>query len=167
MISWPLYTFVFIELVFVTIADIKHKKISNLWSLLNIFLAITLFILFPKIYTFNFEALQYSLVFIVVGFFLFLLNIMGGGDSKYLASFFLIIPVSLQDLIFYYLLITTIVVGLLFFFRNVIQERQNIISSLLRQDVGGIKKSFGTKFAYAPVIMTTWILFGLTNAGLL
>ena len=167
MIPWPIYIFIFLELLFVTIGDIKYKKISNLWSILNIFLAIVLFILFPKIYVFGFESFQFSIVFLVVGFLLFLLKIMGGGDSKYLASFFLITPTASQDLIFYFLLISTVIVGMLFFFRNLIEQRLKLIESIKQRDVDGIKSSFGSKFAYAPVIMVTWLLIGVNNLGLL
>lgn len=167
MIPWPIYAFIFLELIFVTIVDVKYKKISNLWSLLNILLSGVLFYLFPTFYLFGFESFQFSIVFLIVGFFLFLLKIMGGGDSKYLASFFLIIPTASQDLVFYYLLISTIIVGLIFFFRNIIEQRKSLSESIKKRDVEGVKSSFGTKFAYAPVILLTWILIGLTNAGFL
>lgn len=167
MIPLPIYIFIFLELSFVTYYDIKYKKISNLWSLLNIALAITLFVLFPNFYKFGWSTFQFSMVFLVVGFFLFLLKIMGGGDSKYLASFFLIVPTASQDLVFYYLLISTIIVGLIFFVRNLIEQRKNITESFKKKDIEGVKSSFGSKFAYAPVIMLTWFLIGLTNWGLL
>lgn len=167
MIPWPIYFFIFIELLFVTYVDIRYKKISNLWSIFNLVVAAILFILFPNIYIFGFETMQFSLVFLVVGFLLFVLNIMGGGDSKYLASFFLILPTGIQDITFYFLLLSTIIVGLLFFFKNVIEQRKRLINSIKNKDVDGIKSSFGTKFAYAPVILITWFLIGLNKLGYL
>jgi prepilin peptidase CpaA len=97
----------------------------------------------------------------VVGFLLFLLNIMGGGDSKYLASLFLIIPLQAQNQFLNFLLISTIFVGFMFFLRNVYKHRVMLIASLRLKDKQGVKSCFGTKFAYAPVILIAWIFLGV------
>jgi prepilin peptidase CpaA len=159
---WPLYTFIFIELVLVTYIDIKHRKIANLWSFLNILVAATAFILFPNIYPFSFDTFEFSIVFIFVGFLLFMLKVMGGGDSKFLASFFLIVPLNHQDQVFYQLLISTIIIGVIFLMMNTISNRKLLMQSMREKDILGVKSCFGTKFAYAPVILVTWILFGKT-----
>lgn len=159
--SWPLYTFIFIELLFITYIDIKYKKIANLWALTNIGIAIILFVLFPKIYPVTFDTFQYSIVFILVGFLLFMLKVMGGGDSKFLASFFLIVPLDRQDQVFIFLLIATVIIGIIFFIKNTFENREKLIQSFLDKDIKGVKSCFGTKFAYAPVILVTWILFGI------
>lgn len=161
MIPWPIYTFIFLELICVTYVDVKYKKISNLWSILNIGLAVVLFILFPDIYIFGIETFLFTIVIPLVGFLLFVLNIMGGGDSKFLATFFLIIPTATQDITFYFLLLSTIIVGIIFFLKNVVDQRTRIFNSIMSRDVEGIKLSFGTKFAFAPVILLTWFLIGL------
>lgn len=158
--SWPLFLFIFIELLFITYIDIKHKKIANYWSLMNIGIAVILFILFPHEYPFGLAAFQYSIVFILVGFLLFMLRVMGGGDSKFLASFFLIVPLDKQDQVFVFLLISTIFIGLIFFLKSIITNWQKLKQSLRQKDTQGVKSCFGTKFAYAPVILITWILFG-------
>ncbi|MBD64027.1 MAG: hypothetical protein CME62_02390 [Halobacteriovoraceae bacterium] len=156
-----MYVFILIEVIFVTYLDIKYKKIKNFWSLLNIILAIVLFVTLPQIYILSFVSFQYSIVFIFVGFLLYLLKIMGGGDSKFLASFFLIIPYEMQDLVFFYLLISTVIIGVLFFFRNIITKRVQLVAALKQKDLQGVKSCFGTKFAYAPVILITWIFTGI------
>lgn len=167
MIPWPIYSFIFLELLFVTIGDIKHKKIPNLWSILNIFLALILFLVFPDIYILGFETFQFSIGFILVGFLFFQLKIMGGGDSKFLASLFLIIPTAAHDQFFYFLLISTVIVGLISFARNVVEQRKKLIESFKYRSLVGIKSAFGTKFAFAIVIMITWILIGADKVGLI
>lgn len=161
MITIPIYLFILLELSLVTYGDIKTRKIPNLWTLLNLVLAGFFFVIFPHIFEFGFAAFQYSIVFIFVGFFLFLMKIMGGGDSKFLASFFLITPLSLQDQVFYFLLISTIIVGVIFLIKNIIQNRKKLMEFIKHKDVIGVKSCFGTKFAYAPVILITWILIGV------
>lgn len=90
MISLQLYLFILIELIFVSIGDVKNRKIPNMWVITNIVVSIFLFILFPNMYELRGETFQFPIVFIFVGFLLFQLKVMGGGDSKYLASFFLL-----------------------------------------------------------------------------
>jgi prepilin peptidase CpaA len=160
VITLPLYLFILIELILVSIGDIKTRKIPNLWVILNLIISLILFVLFPQIYEFRYEAFQFPIVFIIVGFVLFRLRIMGGGDSKYLASFFLLIPYKSQDEVFLYLLISTVVIGSLFFFANLFRNIDGIIQSFKESNLYGVKKYFGTKFAFAPVILVTWILVG-------
>lgn len=162
MIPLPFYIFIFIELVFVAIIDVKHKKIANLWSLLNVGVATILFIFFSEHYPVSFGAFQYTIVFLLAGFLLFRLKIMGGGDSKFLASFFLIVPFDKQDQVFFQLLIATIIIGVIVFGMNTFANRKKLIESLREKDIEGVKSCFGTKFAYAPVILVTWILFGIS-----
>lgn len=162
MIPLPFYLFILIELIFVTVIDIKHRKIANLWSLLNIGVAAILFILFPKFYPVSVETFQYTMVFLMAGFLLFRLKIMGGGDSKFLASFFLIVPLEKQDQVFFQLLIATIFIGVIMFSLNTFMNRKKLVQSLKEKDIEGVKSCFGSKFAYAPVILVTWILFGIS-----
>jgi len=161
MITWPIYLFILIELIFVTYLDVKHRKIANTWSLINIGIAVVLFSLFPKAYPVVFGTFQFSIVFILVGFFLFILKIMGGGDSKFLASFFLIVPLDKQDQVFLLLLISTVIIGVIVLVINIFSKWETLVTSLREKNIQGVKSCFGTKFAYAPVILVTWILFGM------
>lgn len=160
MISLQLYLFILIELIFVSIGDVKNRKIPNMWVITNIVVSIFLFILFPNMYELRGETFQFPIVFIFVGFLLFQLKVMGGGDSKYLASFFLLVPYSYQDKVFSYLLLSTILIGCASFINSLFQEYPQFIKSLRDRDLQGVKKCFGTKFAFAPVILITWILTG-------
>ena len=157
---FAIYLFILIELALVSWIDIRYKKISNRWPLLNLSLVAVLFLIFPNIYYFDFKIFLYPLAFLGVGFLLFSLNIMGGGDSKFLASLFFIIPYELQDIFFYYLLLSTLIIGVLFFIRNIIEQRKQIMVYMKNADIGGIKTCFGTKFAFAPVILTAWAMTG-------
>lgn len=160
MITLPIYLFLLIQLIFVTITDLKYRKIRNFWVLLNIAVSLLLYFLFPKLYPFIIDSFQFSIVFIFVGFVLFLLKVMGGGDSKYLASFFLIVPEGVQEPLFYYLLIATIIIGVFFLLKNTIHYRDELIESIKKSDLQGVKNCFGTKFAYAPVILISWVYLG-------
>lgn len=161
IVPLPIYLFILIEVIFVTYLDIKYRKIKNIWSLLNMIVALSLFSLFPEMYLLTVASFQYSLVFIIVGFLLFQLKIMGGGDSKYLASFFLIIPSAIQDQVFFYLLISTIIIGALFFIKNIVTHWSTIVDSFRTHNLAGVKSCFGTKFAYAPVILIAWLFTGI------
>tara|TARA_Y100000768_G_C23990649_1_gene692390 strand:- start:7276 stop:7773 length:498 start_codon:yes stop_codon:yes gene_type:complete len=163
LIPWGIYLFILIELFIVSYLDIKFRKIKNYWSILNIILALIFFILFPELYQFKVEAFGFSFVFFLVGFFLFTLKIMGGGDSKFLATFFLIIPTRAHDEVFIHLLSATVIIGIIFFVANIIQNFEGIVESFKNSDLKGVKNYFGKKFAYAPVILFSWISFGVFN----
>jgi len=88
---------------------------------------------------------------------------MGGGDSKYLASFYLLVPHSFQETVYLYLLYTTVIVGSSLLLFNAIKNFDNIVVLIRIGDVRGIKKIFGKKFTYAPVIFIAWMWFGWQN----
>jgi prepilin peptidase CpaA len=155
------FIFLIIQLLFVSLLDAKYRKISNNWSLLNIGIYLLFIIFFPSILSFEWQTLILSGAFLVLGFMLFLLKIMGGGDAKYLTTFTLLIPVKLHLLFLEYLLIGTILFAGFFFIKNIIQNRSDIINYLRSFYLQGVKSFFGTKFAFAPVILVAWILLGL------
>src|SRR5688572_25711955 len=97
MIGW-IFNMILIELVIVSWIDIKIKKISNIWFFVNLAISIALHFLFPTLYPWEWATLLFPVGWIVAGFGLFLMGIMGAGDSKYLASLFLLIPLHLQSL---------------------------------------------------------------------
>ncbi len=161
----PLLVFVFIsiQLLFVAYIDFKTTKISNMWVVINFLFFVLLTFVYPQIYIWKFSAFLFSLAFLFVGFALFLMNIMGGGDSKYLASFYLLVPHSFQETVFLYLLYTTVIVGSSLLLFNAIKNFDNIVVLIRIGDVRGIKKIFGKKFTYAPVIFIAWMWFGWQN----
>ena len=154
------YLFIFIELLAVSIGDLFTKKIPNAYSILNIFLFVIFLFLFKEYYSPSLKLFLYSLIFLFVGFALFLLRIMGGGDSKYLFSLFLLIPQSMQDVTFYYLLLSTIMIGTSFLLMNIVKNFKRIKNALFTKNYLELKNCFGTKFSFAPVIFVAWGLVG-------
>jgi len=163
--KFPLIVFIFvaIQLLFVAYIDFKIKKISNLWIAINFIFFVALCFLFPGLYIFKIQTFIYSIIFLFAGFMLFSLNIMGGGDSKYLSSLYLLVPLSYQENVFLYLLYTTIIVGSSLLLFNLIKNADKIYILMRGHDVIGIKKIFGKKFTYAPVIFISWMWFGWMN----
>ena len=161
----PIIVFIFlsIQLLVVAYGDLKTRKISNVWILINFIFFCILTFLFPKIYLWSIGALIFPIAFILVGFTLFLLNIMGGGDSKYLASFFLLVPLGFQETVLVYLLYTTVIVGSSLLLFNALQNFDKLVVLIRIGDIQGIKKVFGKKFTYAPVIFIAWMWFGWQN----
>lgn len=167
MIPAVVFIFLSIQLLVVAYIDLKTKKISNIWFLVNTLFFCILSYLFPQLYLWQFNTFIYPFVFLLVGIVLFWMNIMGGGDSKYLSSFYLLIPSAYQDGVFLYLLYTTIIVGSSLLLFNALQNFDKLVMLFRMNDLSGIKKIFGTRFTYAPVIFIAWMWFGWINSSLI
>ena len=167
MLPIVVYIFISIQLLFVAYIDFKSKKISNMWMLINFLFFCLLTFIFPQSYTWSIQTFVFPLIFIFVGFALFVMNIMGGGDSKYLSSLYLLVPLQFQEETFTYLLYATVLVGGSLFLYNVLKNLDIIIVHLKMRDIPGIKKIFGKKFTYAPVIFIAWMWFGWQNYKIL
>lgn len=165
----PLMVFVFIsiQLLFVAYVDFKTSKISNVWLLINFIFFCVLTFVYPQVYFWDIGALLFPVAFLLVGFVLFVMNIMGGGDSKYLSSLYLLVPLGFQDTVFLYLLYTTVIVGSSLLLFNALKNFDKIVLLVKVGDVVGIKKIFGKKFTYAPVIFIAWMWFGWQNYSVL
>lgn len=162
MMPLPVYLFVLIELVAVSYGDIRTNKIPNFWSLLNIVMFIVLLFVAPDFYSLSWQTFVYSFVFLGVGFVLFLLNIMGGGDSKFLFTFFLLLPVPVHEETLTHLLLSTILIGGFIFLQNLLKNFKVIVDAAKAYDLRTVKNCFGTKFSYAPVILVAWLWMGWT-----
>ena len=161
MIPTSTFIFLLIEVLAVTYLDLKVRKIPNSFAILNL-IFFTYLILFQKdLYPFAWEHFVYSITFLIIGFGLFMLKIMGGGDSKFLASFFLVIPINYQDFFLLNLLWTTIIVSGSLFLINIIENFVKIIEHIRSRDFSKIKNYFGKKIPFAPVVLMAWIWLGL------
>lgn len=163
-----IYFFILIELVIVSYVDLLYRKIKNIWPVFNLAVFFIFTVLLSDVYHFEFKHFTYFLVFIIVGLFLFALKIMGAGDSKFLATLFLLIPTYIQDLFMLYLLYSTIIVGGMFLLHSMIKSRKSLLDAIKTLDVSLVKEIFGTKFTFAPVILGAWIWLGwdvLEKAG--
>lgn len=160
MIPTPAYWLLVIELGLVAWGDVRTQKIPNSWSILNLAVFIAFLIIWPDYYPLRWETFVYSTVFLVVGFVLFLLRVMGGGDSKFLFSFFLLIPAALQPKALLALLVSTVLIGGFLFLTNLGKNHEKIVTYLKTGYIKGIKECFGTKFSFAPVILLAWMWLG-------
>ena len=159
MIGW-VYILILIELVIVSWIDIRIKKISNLWFFINLGISLALYFLYPDYYYFTWTILIFPLGWILAGFVLFLLGIMGAGDSKFLASLFLLIPLEHQSLMFEKVLYSTLVVGFVMLTLKISKDFKNIKAYALSAYWQGFKESIRSNFSFAPVILLAWILLG-------
>lgn len=157
------YIFLLIELLAVSYVDVIKRKIGNIWSLINVIVFFVLIFLIPDQYSFNAKSFSYSIVFLMVGFLLFLLKIMGGGDSKYLSTMFLLIPVSFQDIAMLSLIYTTIFIGAGIILINTVKNYKSIFESIKNRNLARIKLLYGKKLAFAPVVLLSWFIFGWIN----
>lgn len=160
MILSLVFAFVLAELLIVGWIDFKTQKISNKWILVNLVSALVLYIAARDLYPLSWETLIFPVGFILVGFLLFLLNVMGAGDSKFLASLFLLIPLEYQLLFFEKLVVSTIITGSILLTFKVISERERLKAYLLSRYWPGIRDTIKSRFSYAPVVTVAWILLG-------
>ena len=167
MLPIVVYLFIAIQLLFVAYIDFKTKKISNMWMAINFIFFCLLTFVFPKTYVWSIHVFIFPMAFLFVGFVLFMLNIMGGGDSKYLSSLYLLVPLDFQETTFVYLLYATVLVGSTLLLFNTLKNLDIIVNHFKMKDIAGIKKIFGKKFTYAPVIFIAWMWFGWQNYKIL
>lgn len=160
MILALIFTLILCELLLVGWVDIKSRRISNYWILVNVILSIIFHVTLPGLYPLSWELLLFPFGFIVIGFFLFLLGVMGAGDSKFLASLFLVIPLEYQMMFFEKLILSTIVTGFILLSLRVVRNRALVKSYFWSQYWSGMKEAIKSKFSYAPVLVVAWILLG-------
>jgi prepilin peptidase CpaA len=161
------YLFMLIELLAVSYIDLFRKKIANIWSVLNIVVFCILLFILPNHYSINVKSFSYPLIFLFVGYVLFMLKIMGGGDSKYLSTMFLLVPENHQDAAMISLIYTTIFIGTSIILFNTFKNYKSIWESLKNRKYDRIRLIYGKKLTYAPVILLSWFVFGLINRGII
>lgn len=160
MSAW-IFGLVTIELLVVSWFDIKTRKISNLWFPVNLLASVLLYVLLPEPYDWSWQILIFPASWVVVGFVLFALDVMGAGDSKYLASLFLLIPLSLHFPMLEKIVGVTIVVGGIFLTIKVVRDFAKIKSYALSAYWVGLRESIRSKFSFAPVILLAWLMLGV------
>jgi prepilin peptidase CpaA len=154
------YLLILAELVIVSWIDIKIKKISNFWFVINIVLAVLFHVWLSEVYEFDWTLFIMPISWVFVGFFLFLSKIMGAGDSKYLASLFIAVPVQYHLGLFENLVYSTIVVGLMTILISLIRDFKKIKAYAFSNYWQGLKEFIGTRFSYGPVILLAWLMLG-------
>ena len=154
------YLFILVELLPVSFIDLKTKKISNVWPVLNILTYFFLVFFFKDNYPFVLEHFLFPLGCLGVGFLFFIIKIMGPGDSKFLSSLFLLVTTEFQMTFFLILLYSTILVGSILLLLHTIRNFDKIKSAVLFREYGQLRGIFGSKFTYAPLILFSWVVFG-------
>lgn len=149
------------QLLIVAWIDLKKKTISNYWAMVNVFIGIVLYVAIPELYPFNWELFLFPIGFIIGGFILFLASIMGAGDSKYLASLFIIVPSEFHMIFFEKILYATMAMGLLRVSWKVLRNFSTIKAYLVSFHWRGLRDIIKSRFSYAPVILLAWMLLGL------
>tara|TARA_R110002049_G_scaffold49511_5_gene141612 strand:+ start:1457 stop:1951 length:495 start_codon:yes stop_codon:yes gene_type:complete len=158
-------TAIYISLQITVVAwfDFKTRKISNLWTILNLALYLLFPFILPEVYSFKLSTWFVPLSFILVGFILFKIDVMGAGDSKYLFSLFLIIPQAKHEQLLMTLLNFTAIIGCTLLIWRLVRNAKQV-KLIVLTGVGSFKDILGSKFTYAPVIMVSWFWF-LYNVG--
>ena len=155
--------FLFLELLVVSYLDFKTNKIFNAWFLLNLAVFPLMLILFKEVYSLSVETFIIPFVWIFVGFFLFRLNIMGAGDSKYLSSFFLLIPPRLQQEMLMDIIFGTVLIGIPLVMYNFYKHGTILVTAFRMHNFVVFRQYFGQKFTYAPVILVCYVWFLVKN----
>lgn len=158
--SFWLYSLILIELIIISIIDIKTKKISNFWPLSNIIFGL-IFYLFFDLYDWSWPVLIYPVVWLGVGFVLFLIGIMGAGDSKLLSSLFLLIPLDFHHLMLEQVIISTLVVGFVNLIMKMVRDFRTIKAYAFSAYWKGFLEKIKSRFSFAPVVLIAWILLGV------
>jgi prepilin peptidase CpaA len=159
-VTTPIYFTLAIQILAVAIIDFRTKKISNIWPIINILALVTALILLRETASFGWENFLFPLGFLLIGFGLFLLKIMGPGDSKYLFSLFLLVPLPDQQVLFFCLIYVTIIVGSILLLLHLFQNFGKIKVAFKTYSFAPLKGVFGTRFTFAPLIFLAWIWYG-------
>ena len=162
ILSLQLVIFLLIQLLAVAWIDFKYRKIANAWSVLNVAIFIISFF-FINNSGFEFGHFYYPVIFFLVGFAFYTLRIMGGGDSKYLVSIYLLIPRYFHEGFLYVLLYVVVFIGVTQFIYNTYSGRKLLVDFWKYKDVVYLKNCYGKKFPFAPLILLSWIIFTMNN----
>ncbi|MBF0208508.1 MAG: prepilin peptidase [Oligoflexia bacterium] len=155
-----IYFLILLELLVVSYIDIKTKKISNYWSIINIVFCILSFSLLPHFYPLQSSIIVYPLAILFVGFVLFCVRVVGAGDVKLLATLFLLVPPYLHQDMFLQLTYLTILVGLSLLILNTIKNHRTLSKIFMDKNFYLLKNIYGTRFSFSPVILLSWPCLG-------
>lgn len=155
-----IFYIILLQLIIVSWVDIKTTKIKNYWFLGNSLLGIVLQL---TLYHFDWQFIIYPLATILIGLILFEFKIMGAGDSKYMASLFLLAPASSHHLLLISFIESTIVVGIMMLLMGIMRKHQEFWTCLRLRDIKGIISLVRSRFSYAPVMLIGWLLWGVKN----
>ena len=141
--------------------DWRDKKIKNSWSLINIVLFVLLVLFWPTgEYSFSLSSFYYPLGTVVVGFILFLLKQTGAGDSKFLATFFLLIPHEKHGPFFWTLMNGIVICFAALALYRIGKKWRELWPALWTMDGRWFLGIVREKTSFAPIILFSWVFFG-------
>lgn len=166
VIPWALGLVVLAEASAVAWSDARHGTVPNAWPLLNLALFPAALLLFPHAYgPLGWGTAAAPLLWLAAGFVLFRLRIMGAGDSKYLASLFLLVPEGLRAALFLRLVLASALGCGALLAARLARRAGPILAldparapALLREAVAG-------RAPFAPVVLAAVAWFLLADAG--
>lgn len=154
------YFAILFSLIIVAWIDFKTKKISNRWSIANLIAFVGL-VAFSPLHQLSLAVFIYPALMFGLGFVLFILKVMGGGDAKYLASLFLLLPLEWQPIFFELLALSTCLVASMLIVVNILRNYSKVREEIRNRNLKGLSSCFGTRFSYAPVILFAWVWFAI------
>ena len=155
-----LYLFLLSELLVVSWIDLKTRKISNRWPLLNVLIFVLLAVILPESYPPGWELFRIPLLFFGAGYGLYLFGIMGAGDVKYMTSYLLLIPPIFRETAFSCLLYVTMGLGLVLLVVRGAKNFDKMVLSALFREGSFLKGIWGEKVAYSPVVLVSHLWLG-------
>ena len=106
-----LFFFLLIELAAVAWIDLKYRKISNLWSVMNLVIFLLIYFLYDGRLTFEFQQLYYPIVFLLLVL-LFTLSGLWVGIQSFWCQFIYCYLFFFHENFLFALLYVTIFIGL-------------------------------------------------------
>ncbi len=152
------YFSILVCLVAVAWIDFRTKKISNHWTLFNLISFVGL-VAFSPLHHLNLHTFIYPVLILLTGFVLFTLNVMGGGDAKYISTLFLLIPQQWHAAFLERLVISTCLIACMLIIVNISRNYSKVIKEVQLRNLKGLSSCFGTRFSYAPVVLFAWLWF--------
>ncbi len=157
-----IYYFLLIQLFIVGLVDFFYKKINNIWPIVNIII-FTIFLIFNPNYKLSLQVFIYPILILILGFILFALKIAGAGDSKFLSTFFLLIPENYHLDLICSIAIAIITIGSVLFIHTIIKNFNKLVIAIKLLEFKEIKNLFNNKTPFLPIIFMSWILLGWKN----
>jgi len=151
--------YLLVQTAAVAALDLKTKKISNIWPILNCALAVILLIALPKVYFTGLGGWILWVLLVAGCVTLYAKNIMGAGDVKYLFSFFLLLPPQIRAEVLMTLSLVIIVVGGFWLLRKVWGQWYYLINLWSLGENQEIMRIIHGKNVFAPLVFLAWVLW--------
>jgi len=151
--------YLLVQTAAVAALDLKTKKISNIWPVVNVVLAIILFIALPQVYFASWAGWPLWILLVAGCVALYAKKIMGAGDVKYLFSFFLVLPPAIRGDVLMILSVVIIIVGGYWLLRKVWGQWYYLINLWSLGENQEIMRIIHGKNVFAPLVFLAWVIW--------